>query len=117
MAFRIDPVSLEILWSRLIAISEEQAAIVLRTAFSNIVRESHDFSCVLLTSDGDLLAQPYQSLPGFTRCASTIMKAFLRRWSDWHPDDVAITNDPWIGAGHLNDVATVVPVFHRGRGV
>ena len=34
----LDPVSLEILWSRLIAISEEQAAMVLRTAFSSIVR-------------------------------------------------------------------------------
>ena len=111
----IDPVSLEILWSRLIAISEEQAAMVLRTAFSSIVRESYDFTCVLLTPSGDLLAQPFQSLPGFTRCASTVMKHFLSRWPDWHPDDVAMTNDPWLAAGHLNDVAIAVPVFHRGK--
>ena len=90
---KIDPVSLEILWSRLIAISEEQAAMVLRTAFSSIVRESYDFTCVLLTPSGDLLAQPFQSLPGFTRCASTVMKHFLSRWpmrTSWHPDDVEI---------------------------
>lgn len=111
----IDPVSLEILWSRLIAISEEQAAMVLRTAFSAIVRESYDFTCVLLTPSGDLLAQPFQSLPGFTRCASTVMKHFLSRWPDWHPDDVAMTNDPWLAAGHLNDVAIAVPVFYRGK--
>ncbi len=111
----IDPVSLEIIWSRLIAISEEQAAMVLRTAFSNIVRESYDFTCVLLTPQGDLLAQPYQSLPGFTRCASVVMKHFLQRWKDWHPEDVAITNDPWLAAGHLHDIAIAVPVFHRGR--
>lgn len=111
----LDPVSLEILWSRLIAISEEQAAMVLRTAFSSVVRESYDYTCVLLTPSGDLLAQPFQSLPGFTRCASTVMKHFLRRWPTWHPDDVAMTNDPWLAAGHLNDVAIAVPVFHRGR--
>ena len=111
----LDPVSLEILWSRLIAVSEEQAAIVLRTAFSSIVRESYDFTCVLLTPEGDLLAQPFQSLPGFTRCASTVMKHFLGRWRTWHPDDVAITNDPWLAAGHLHNVAIAVPVFHRGK--
>jgi N-methylhydantoinase B len=111
----IDPVSLEILWSRLIAVSEEQAAMVLRTAFSSIVRESYDFTCVLLTPEGDLLAQPYQSLPGFTRCASTVMKHFLQRWPKWHPEDVAITNDPWLAAGHLHDVAIAVPVFHKGK--
>jgi N-methylhydantoinase B len=60
----LDPVSLEILWGRLISITEEQAAVVLRTAFSTVVRESHDFTCVLLTPEGDLLAQPFQSLPG-----------------------------------------------------
>ncbi|HEV7800697.1 MAG TPA: hydantoinase B/oxoprolinase family protein [Burkholderiales bacterium] len=111
----IDAVSLEILWSRLIAVSEEQAAMVLRTAFSSIVRESYDFTCVLLTPEGDLLAQPFQSLPGFTRCASTVMKHFLARWPKWHPDDVAITNDPWLAAGHLHDVAIAVPVFHKGK--
>jgi len=110
----LDPVSLEILWSRLIAVSEEQAAMVLRTAFSSIVRESYDFTCVLLTPEGDLLAQPFQSLPGFTRCASTVMKHFLQRWPKWHAEDVAITNDPWLAAGHLHDVAIAVPVFYNG---
>lgn len=114
-ASKIDPVTLEILWSRLIAIAEEQSAIVIRTAFSNVVRESYDYTCVLLTPDGDLLAQPFQSLPGFTRCASTVTKHFIERWPDWHPDDVAITNDPWLAAGHLNDIALAVPVFHKGK--
>ena len=111
----LDPVSLEIVWGRLISISEEQAAMVLRTAFSKVVRESNDFTCVLLTADGDLLAQPYQSLPGFTKCSSVVMKHFLKRWPEWHPGDVAVTNDPWLAAGHLNDVAIAVPVFHQGR--
>ncbi len=112
---RIDPVTLEILWSRLIAVAEEQSAVVIRTAFSNVVRESHDYTCVLLTPRGDLLAQPFQSLPGFTRCASTVTKHFIDRWPEWKPGDVAITNDPWLAAGHLNDIALAVPVFHNGK--
>ena len=112
---KLDPVSLEILWSRLIAVADEQAAVVVRTAFSHVVRDSHDFSCVLLTPTGDLLAQPFQSLPGFTRAASAVMRHFLSRWKDWHTDDVAVTNDPWLAAGHLNDMAIAVPVFHHGR--
>jgi N-methylhydantoinase B len=115
MNARLDPVSLEILWGRLIAVADEQAAVVLRTAFSSIVRESHDFTCVLLTPEGDLLAQPHQSLPGFTRAASAVMRHFLSRWKSWRPGDVALTNDPWLAAGHLNDIALAVPVFHRGR--
>jgi N-methylhydantoinase B/oxoprolinase/acetone carboxylase alpha subunit len=54
-------------------------------------------------------------MPAFNRCASVVMKAFLAKWPDWHPGDVAITNDPWLAAGHLHDIALVVPVFHKGR--
>ena len=43
------------------------------------------------------------------------MKHFLQRWPKWHPEDVAITNDPWLAAGHLHDVAIAVPVFHKGK--
>jgi N-methylhydantoinase B len=114
-AVHLDPVSLEIVWSRLISISEEQAAVVIRTAFSSIVRESHDFTCVLLTPEGDLLAQPYQSLPGFTKCAAVVMRHFLTLWSSWDPGDVAVTNDPWLAAGHLHDIAIAVPIFHLGK--
>ena len=89
VAWRFDAATLEILWSRLIAIAEEQSAIVIRTAFSNIVRESYDYTCVLLTPEGDLLAQPFQSLPGFTRCCSTVTKHFIARWRYWHPDEFA----------------------------
>lgn len=111
----LDPITLEILWSRLIAVADEQSVTVQRTAFSNIVRESRDYTCVILTRTGDLLAQPYQSMPGFTRCASTVMKQFLERWSEWEQGDVAITNDPWLAAGHLHDIAVAIPVFHRGK--
>ena len=40
-------------------------------------------------------------------------KHFIARWPDWHPDDVAITNDPWLAAGHLHDVALAVPVLRK----
>lgn len=112
-----DSVTLEILWSRLVAIADEQTAMILRTAFSPIVRESQDFACVVLNARGELLAQPYQTLPAFTRAASVVTTHFMRKWSDWEEGDVAITNDPWLSTGHLHDVSIVIPVFHKGRRV
>ena len=48
----IDPITLEVLWSRLIAIAEEAAREIVRTAFSTTVRESHMFAIVLLNTRG-----------------------------------------------------------------
>ena len=31
------------------------------------------------------------------------------------PGDVLVTNDPWLCAGHLYDIAVVTPVFRNGR--
>src|SRR5688572_18885393 len=110
-----DPVTLEILWSQLIAAADEQAVTIHRTAFSTVVRESYDFSCVILNCNGALLAQPYHTMPPFTRCASVVGRHFLKKWPQWHADDVAITNDPWLATGHLHDVTIVVPIFFRNR--
>jgi N-methylhydantoinase B len=110
-----DSVTLEILWSRLVSIADEQTAMILRTAFSPIVRESQDFACVVLNRHGELLAQPYQTLPAFTRAASVVTRHFMAKWPVWDEGDVAITNDPWLSTGHLHDVSIVVPVFCEGK--
>ncbi|MDB5414625.1 MAG: N-methylhydantoinase, partial [Rubritepida sp.] len=47
-----DPVRLELLWTRLVSIVDEAAAALLRSSFSTVVRESHDFGCVLKDANG-----------------------------------------------------------------
>jgi N-methylhydantoinase B len=112
-----DPVALEILWSRLIAIADEAAATLVRTSFSTIVRESNDYACVLLDPNGDALAENRGSIPSFVGCLARTMKHFLRKFprETWQPGDVVITNDPWLATGHRPDITMAAPIFHRGR--
>jgi N-methylhydantoinase B/oxoprolinase/acetone carboxylase alpha subunit len=112
-----DPASLEILWSRLISITEECWVTLWRTAFSMIIGEAQDFGCELLDATGLSLAHSPRSMPVFNLTLPLAVRTLLHHFP---PDtleegDVLATNDPWICAGHLYDVALVSPVFLRGR--
>ncbi len=115
--FEYDPITLEILWSRLIAIVDEASATLVRTSFSTIVRESNDFACVLLDSHGHSLAQSTLSIPSFIGTLPVTVRHLLRRFpaETLEPGDVLVTNDPWLGTGHLNDINIAVPVFRHGQ--
>ncbi len=112
-----DPVSLEIMWSRLINISEECWATIWRTAFSTIIGEAQDFGCELLDAHANSIAHSPRSMPVFNLTLPQAVKALFESFP---PDelvegDVLVTNDPWVCAGHLFDIALVTPVFRRGR--
>ncbi len=113
----LDPITLEMQWQRLISIADEIDTATIRTSFSTIVGESHDFGCVLMDQDGLGLAQAQWSPPQFCTMLPIITRTFLRRFprETLRPGDVLITNDPWIGSTHLPDYNLVTPVFHRGR--
>lgn len=111
-----DPVGLEIMWSRLITVVEEMWSTVCRTAFSLIISESQDFACDILDPDGETLAHSPRAMPVFNLTLPMAVKALLKRYpgDKLQPGDVLITNDPWICAGHLFDIAVVTPVFREG---
>ncbi len=108
-----DPVSLEIMWSRLVSVTEEMWHTVCRTAFSLIVSEAQDFACDILDADGESLAHSPRAMPVFNLTLPRAAKALLAKFpaSTLKPGDVLITNDPWLCAGHLFDIAIVTPVF------
>ncbi len=114
---RFDPVTLEILWSRLIGISEECWVTIWRTAFSMIIGEAQDFGCELLDANGQTLAHSPRSMPVFNLTLPRAVRALVDHFGteSLEEGDVLVTNDPWICAGHLFDVAVVTPVFRRGE--
>lgn len=114
---RFDPVSLEIMWSRLVNITEESWVTIWRTAFSLIIGEAQDFGCELLDACGESLAHSPRSMPVFNLTLPRAVKALLGHFppESLREGDVLVTNDPWICAGHLFDLALVTPVFRRGR--
>ena len=112
-----DPVTLEILWSRLISIADESAAALLRTSFSTIVRESNDFATVLMDAEGNSLAENSVGIPSFVGILPRTLRLLLKEIpkEEWRPGDCVITNDPWMATGHLNDITMAAPIFRNGR--
>jgi N-methylhydantoinase B len=117
MSSRFDPITLEILWRRLISIVDESDAAVARTAFSSLLRDAHDYTCMFTDSRGRELAQGTLATPGQSGAMALGIKKLVQGLppGSFRPGDVYITNDPWALAGHLNDVCVLSPIFHRGR--
>ena len=107
----------QIMWNRLIAIVEEQGQTLLRTAFSPIVREAGDLSAGVFDRQGRMLAQAVTGTPGHVNSMAESVKHFIRHigLETMKPGDAYITNDPWMGTGHLNDFVVTTPCFHKGK--
>jgi N-methylhydantoinase B len=113
----LDIVAVEIARGRMQAIVDEAAAALIRTAFSEIVRESKDMACSLLTPRGETIVQSIQSTPLFHGTTTQTAKRLLEEVpaSAWKPGAVIGTNDPWLGTGHLNDLTLLTPIFVGGE--
>ncbi len=109
----------QLVWNRLLAIVEEQAQTLMRTAFSTVVREAGDLSAGVFDSTGAMLAQAVTGTPGHVNAMAAAVGKFLCRYplAELAPGDVLLTNDPWHGTGHLNDFTAVTPIFQAERPV
>ncbi|RVH51400.1 hydantoinase B/oxoprolinase family protein [Sinorhizobium meliloti] len=113
----IGEIDFQIMWNRLIAVVEEQAQALRRTAFSPIVRESGDLSAGYFHPDGRMIAQAVTGTPGHVNTMAASVLHFLDLYpaETMRQGDVYITNDPWMGTGHLHDFVAVTPAFYQGR--
>jgi N-methylhydantoinase B len=107
----------QIMWNRLISVVEEQAQTMIRTAFSTTVREAGDLSAGIFDLHGRMMAQAVTGTPGHVNSMAESVGHFLRKFpaDTMREGDHYITNDPWLGTGHLHDLTVVTPAFHRGR--
>ena len=112
-----DPIALGVQWDRLIAIADEIINALVRTSFSTNVRESYDLSCIIFDARGRAMAQGTYSSPGFTGTAPLTLAHMLDTFpsESLRPGDVIMTNDPWMGTGHLFDVSVMQPAFKAGK--
>ncbi|RLA85949.1 MAG: hydantoinase B/oxoprolinase family protein [Deltaproteobacteria bacterium] len=117
MGGKFDPITLEILWRRLIAIVDEADASVSRTAFSSLLRDAHDYTCMFTDRHGRELAQGTFCTPGQAGAMALGVKRIIKSFplESYKPGDVIIVNDPWLLAGHLNDICVLSPVFYKGE--
>lgn len=115
----LDAIHRQIQWNRLVAVVEEQAQTMIRTAFSTTVREAGDLSAGIFDLQGRMLAQAVTGTPGHVNSMMESVGHFLAKFPAhaMKPGDHYITNDPWLGTGHLHDLTVVTPAFHRGKTV
>jgi N-methylhydantoinase B/oxoprolinase/acetone carboxylase alpha subunit len=108
---------LDIIWPRLIAIADEMATTMFRTAFSHDVVEVHDMSTGLYDDRGYLIGQTWLGATGHTGVMPVYGQSLLQAFpaSTVHPGDVFICNDPWVCNGQTADVFITTPAFHDGR--
>ncbi len=113
----IDPLTLEVFWSRLLAVVNEQASSLIRSAFSPSVAEAGDISACAFDPRGYLIAQAVTGTPGHINSMARCIRHFLDAYpaETLSPGDVLITNDPWKTSGHFHDVTVVTPIFRAGR--
>jgi N-methylhydantoinase B len=116
---QLSPIALQILWNRLIGVVEEQAQTLIRTAFSNTVREAGDLAAGVFDRRGNMLAQAVTGTPGHVNSMANGVRHFLEKYplANMREGDHFITNDPWLTSGHLHDVTVVTPAFHHGKAV
>jgi len=103
----------QVMWDRLLAVVEEQGQILIRTAFSPIVRECGDISAGVFAVNGDMLAQAVTGTPGHINTMAAAVGLMLEHQpaDRMQPGDIYMTNDPWLASGHLNDVLLIAPVY------
>lgn len=109
----------DLVWARVIALLEDQAQTLIRTAFSTTTRESGDLSAGLFDRRGRMIAQAVTGTPGHVNSMALAVAHFLRFFplDSLEPGDVLASNDPWICSGHLHDFTVVTPIHYRGRAV
>ena len=107
----------QIMWNRLLSVVEEQGQTLIRTAFSPIVRECGDISAGVFDIQGRMMAQAVTGTPGHVNSMAESVQHFIDFFQidNMNQGDIFITNDPWMGTGHLNDFVLTTPCFKDNK--
>ena len=107
----------QVMWNRLLSVVEEQGQTLVRTAFSPIVRECGDISAGVFDLEGRMMAQAVTGTPGHVNSMAESVKHFINHFplNTMNEGDIFITNDPWMGTGHLNDFVLTTPCFKNNK--
>ena len=112
-----DPITLELLWSRLLSIAQEQARALVQASFSTIAGEMEDIASGIYDSQGNIVAQGVTGTQGILIGMGRGMKNLLAKYppEKLAPGDVLICNDPWMFTGHKFDITIGMPIFLEDR--
>lgn len=111
----IDPITVEVFQHALASTADEMALVIMRSAYSPVVRDSMDYSTALCDRNGQIVAQGL-TLAGQLGTFPSIMRHLVSRSAQMRAGDVFIANDPFDAGGqHLPDIYVISPVWHAGE--
>ena len=111
----IDPIRFEVLRNALVSITEEMATALRRSAYSTNVKTRNDFSCAFFDAELRATAQAFTQPVHLGSLVELVPRA-VRAYGleNLQPGDMLVTNDPYGGGVHLNDVTVIAPVWYHG---
>jgi N-methylhydantoinase B len=110
----LDPVTFEVVKHRLWQINDEQSHAIKTISASPIVVEGNDFNVGLFTADGEVVTAGIGSVVHVTTMGDAV-RSIIRLAGRIRDGDMFLTNDPFLGALHQNDVVIASPVFEGGQ--
>lgn len=112
----LDPVDYAVISQALLAAAREMGTKLVRSAYSNIVREARDASCAILDAAGNIVAQS-EMVPMQLGSMNTTLRACLAQYpaACLTDDDFLVNNHPYQGGQHLQDVFIFRPIFITGE--
>jgi len=108
----IDPADFNVLAGCFRSIAAEMSDIMLRSAYSSIVREAKDCSTCLMDADARTVAQA-EAIAVHMNSLAAAVPFFREKYdlSKTRPDEMYITNNPYQNGQHLNDIIILMPVY------
>ena len=112
----LDGVGLHVLHNALANIAAEMALVMMKTSYSTIFNEGLDFSTVLLSRTGELIAEKNYT-PSMMGAIPNTVRWTLEEFGEefFEPGDVVVHNDPYRGNCHIPEHMMMKPIFHEGR--
>ena len=112
--WKTDAITTEVVRHALETIADEMGTQLRRTALSVVIKDMKDYSCAVMDRDANLLATNL-TLPTLLASMQPALAACMEKWgADIFPGDVFVTNHPYKGSAHSNDVQVFVPAFSEG---
>src|SRR3954451_20287329 len=110
-----DPIRFEVIRNAMLAATEEMAITLRGSAYSTNIKTRADFSCSFFDRELRVVAQAFTQPVHLGSFVELVPRAVRSRGSELLPGDMIVTNDPYGGGVHLNDVTVIAPVHHQGR--
>ncbi|HSI40109.1 MAG TPA: hydantoinase B/oxoprolinase family protein [Xanthobacteraceae bacterium] len=111
-----DPLLLEVIRNGLDTVADEMALILMRTAYSAIIRDSMDYSTAVCDAEGQIVGQGLTTPMHLGSFYDAMRHLIVQFEGDIGEGDLFIANDPYLASGqHLPDIYIIQPFFHAGR--